>query len=71
VGGASEIALNIIPIIERAGGKVLVRANVTEILVRSFILGTLINPGKIIYYVNVINIDGVAVQTKTLLFRFC
>lgn len=27
VGGASEIALNIIPVIERAGGKVLVRAN--------------------------------------------
>jgi all-trans-retinol 13,14-reductase len=50
VGGASEIALNIIPIIERAGGKVLVRANVTEILVRAFILGTLVNPGKIIYY---------------------
>lgn len=32
VGGASEIALNIIPVIERAGGKVLVRANVTEII---------------------------------------
>jgi all-trans-retinol 13,14-reductase len=31
-GGASEIALNIIPVIERAGGKVFVRANVTEIL---------------------------------------
>lgn len=32
VGGASEIALNIIPVIERAGGKVLVRAPVQEIL---------------------------------------
>jgi len=32
VGGASEIAYNIIPVIERGGGKVLVRANVTEIL---------------------------------------
>ena len=32
VGGASEIAFNIIPVIERAGGKVLVRANVREIL---------------------------------------
>ena len=32
VGGASEIAFNIIPVIERAGGRVLVRANVTEIL---------------------------------------
>jgi len=32
VGGASEIAFNIIPVIEKAGGKVLVRAPVTEIL---------------------------------------
>jgi hypothetical protein len=28
-GGASEIAFTIIPVIEAAGGKVLVRANVT------------------------------------------
>ena len=27
VGGASEIAMNIIPVIERAGGRVFVRAN--------------------------------------------
>jgi len=33
VGGASEIAFNIIPIIEKVGGKVLVRANVSEIIV--------------------------------------
>ena len=32
-GGASEIALNIIPSIERSGGKVLVRASVSKILV--------------------------------------
>ena len=32
VGGASEIAFHMIPIIERAGGKVLVRAPVTKIL---------------------------------------
>ena len=32
IGGASEIALNIIPVIERAGGKVLVRASVDKIL---------------------------------------
>ena len=32
VGGASEIAFNIIPTIEAAGGKVLVRARVTDIL---------------------------------------
>ena len=31
-GGASEIAMHIIPAIERAGGRVLVRANVTQIL---------------------------------------
>jgi len=34
VGGASEIAFNIIPVIERAGGKVLVRANVTDIIAK-------------------------------------
>ena len=33
VGGASEIAFHMIPIIERAGGRVLVRAPVTNILV--------------------------------------
>jgi len=32
VGGSSEIAYNIIPVIESTGGKVLVRANVTKIL---------------------------------------
>ena len=32
VGGSSEMALNIIPVIEAAGGRVLVRASVTEIL---------------------------------------
>ena len=32
IGGASEIAYNMIPIIEKSGGKVLVKANVTEIL---------------------------------------
>ncbi|XP_064648110.1 all-trans-retinol 13,14-reductase-like [Lineus longissimus] len=32
-GGASEIALNIIPIIERSGGRVFVRAPVSQILV--------------------------------------
>jgi len=32
VGGASEIALNIIPVIEKTGGRVLVKADVTDIL---------------------------------------
>jgi all-trans-retinol 13,14-reductase len=32
IGGSSQIALTIIPVIERAGGKVLVRAPVTSIL---------------------------------------
>lgn len=32
-GGASEIAFHTIPVIEKSGGKVLVRANVTEILI--------------------------------------
>ncbi|CAL4152973.1 unnamed protein product, partial [Meganyctiphanes norvegica] len=35
VGGASEIAFNIIPVIEEAGGKVLVRAEVTKIVIGS------------------------------------
>ena len=30
VGGGSEVALNVIPVIERAGGAVLVRANVKQ-----------------------------------------
>jgi len=34
VGGASEIAFNIIPVIESTGGRVLVRANVSSILTR-------------------------------------
>ena len=32
VGGASEFALSMVPAVERAGGKVLVRANVESIL---------------------------------------
>ncbi len=32
IGGASEFAFNIIPVIERSGGRVLVRADVQEIL---------------------------------------
>ena len=32
-GGASEIAFHIVPVIEKAGGKVLVRAKVSKILV--------------------------------------
>ncbi len=32
IGGASEIAFNIIPTIEAAGGRVLVRAKVSRIL---------------------------------------
>jgi all-trans-retinol 13,14-reductase len=34
-GGASEIAFTIIPVIEKAGGRVLVRAPVTAILTDS------------------------------------
>ena len=33
VGGASEIAFHMIPLIERSGGRVLVRASVTQILI--------------------------------------
>lgn len=34
-GGASEIAYHIVPVIEKAGGRVLVRAPVSEILIDS------------------------------------
>jgi len=34
IGGASEVAFNIIPVIEKTGGRVLVRAPVTEIVAR-------------------------------------
>ena len=34
IGGASEIAFNMIPVIERSGGKVLVQADVKEILIK-------------------------------------
>jgi len=34
IGGASEIAFNIIPVIEKAGGRVLVRVPVTEIVAK-------------------------------------
>ena len=34
-GGASEIAFHMIPIIERSGGRVLVRAPVKEILIEN------------------------------------
>lgn len=33
VGGASEIAMRLIPVIEKTGGRVLVRATVKEVLV--------------------------------------
>ena len=35
MGGSSEIAINVVPVIERAGGKVLVRADVKEIVVEN------------------------------------
>lgn len=41
VGGASEIAFNIIPVIERSGGRVLVRANGTVYLLFYFTVSEL------------------------------
>lgn len=47
VGGASEIAYHVIPTIERAGGKVLVRANVSEILTSGDgVVGVRVKRGK-------------------------
>ena len=42
VNGASEIPLAVIPTVEAAGGKVLVKANVTDIVVE--------NVRQVIYY---------------------
>lgn len=50
VGGASEIAFNIIPVIERSGGKVLVKANVQEILYNGKkVHGVLVKKGTEMY----------------------
>ena len=47
MGGASEIALNVIPVIERAGGKVLVKADVQEILYNGKkVHGALVKKGR-------------------------
>jgi len=50
VGGASEIALNVIPVIERTGGKVLVKADVQEILYNGKkVHGVLVKKGSELY----------------------
>ena len=52
VGGASEIAFNIIPTIEAAGGRVLVRARVTAILMddaHSRVVGVTVKQGHTLY----------------------
>ena len=50
VGGASEIALNVIPVIERTGGKVLVKADVQEILYNGKkVHGALVKKGSELY----------------------
>ena len=47
VGGSSEIAYNIIPVIEASGGRVLVRANVTKILdKRGKVCGVTVSKGS-------------------------
>ena len=48
VGGASEIAYHVIPTIEAAGGRVLVRANVSEILTSTSgnVVGVRVRRGK-------------------------
>ncbi|XP_063613481.1 all-trans-retinol 13,14-reductase-like [Penaeus indicus] len=51
IGGASEIAFHIIPVIEAAGGRVLVRAEVTQILLghKGAVCGVQVKKGKEIY----------------------
>ena len=49
IGGASEIAFHIIPVIEQAGGRVLVRAPVTNILfddANSYVTGVAVKRGN-------------------------
>ena len=52
IGGASEIALNVIPVIERSGGKVLVRAPACEILHNGRkVMGVAVKKGGSVYKV--------------------
>ncbi len=52
IGGASEIGFNIVPVIESAGGKVLVRAPVARILIddEGRACGTLKSTGGILLF---------------------
>lgn len=54
IGGASEIAYHIIPVIEEAGGKVLVRAEVTKIITDSngTVCGVEVKKGNAVTSVN-------------------
>ena len=73
VGGASEIAFNIIPTIEAAGGRVLVRACVTNILMddaHSRVVGVTVKQGHTVYDImapTVISDAGVFNTIKKLL----
>ena len=73
VGGASEIAFNIIPTIEEAGGRVLVRARVTNILMdeaHTNVVGVTIRQGHTVYDIMapmVISDAGIMNTFKTLL----
>jgi len=46
IGGASEIALNMIPVIERTGGRVLVKAEVKEIILSKGQKGVIVQKGQ-------------------------
>ena len=73
VGGASEIAFNMIPTIEAAGGRVLVRACVTDILMdetHSKVVGVKVKQGHTAYEIMapmVISDAGVLNTIKKLL----
>jgi len=72
IGGASEIAYHIIPVIEKNGGKVLVRANVTEILLddNGTAVGVSVSKGSEdvkIYAKSVISAAGVINTYKRML----
>lgn len=72
VGGASEIAFHIIPTIEEAGGRVLVRARVTDILLddNERVTGVQVKQGHTVYEIlapMVISDAGVFNTVKSLL----
>ncbi|XP_037093628.1 all-trans-retinol 13,14-reductase-like [Pollicipes pollicipes] len=74
VGGASEIAFHMIPVIEEAGGRVLVRAEVKELLMdelRSTVVGVKVAKGSSTHEIRVPMVisNGCTIRLQRLLPR--